>query len=96
METSNNPTNFGLAVNSEKCLEFNVFNEDPNNKVLSSEPDEKQEDDAVSEDDSQNLQRSMFGLGEANNTYRSLDTGREANESSLLPKNELDITSQQC
>ena len=38
----------------------------------------------------------MFGLGEANNTYRSLDTGREANESSLLPKNELDITSQQC
>ena len=52
MHTSNNPPNFGLAVNSEKCLEFNVFNEDPNNKVLSSEPDEKQDDDAVSEDDS--------------------------------------------
>ena len=35
----------------------------------------------------------MFGLGEANNTYRSLDTGRGVNESSLVPKNELEITS---
>ena len=35
----------------------------------------------------------MFGLGEANNTYRSLDTGIGASESTLVPKNALDITS---
>ena len=77
MKTSNLPTRVGLAVNSEKCLEFNVLND---KNLLSNEPDEKLNDEIVSEDDSQKLSRSIFGLGDEKNSFLSLDTGNLANE----------------
>ena len=79
---------FGFAVDSEKCLEINVLKDDALNKLLSSEPDEKLDDQEG--DEYNHVQRSMFGLDQVN-TYRSLDTARGPNES-LLPDNELDLT----
>ena len=81
---------FGFAVDSEKCLEINVLKDDALNKLLSSEPDEKLDDQEG--DEYNHVQRSMFGLDQVN-TYRSLDTARGPNES-LLPDNELDLTQQ--
>ena len=89
MKTSNMPTRVGLAVNSQKCLEFNVLND---KNFLSNEPDEKQNDEVVSDDDSQKLSRSIFGLGDEKNSFISLDTGNLAN-GTQAPTNELDLTS---
>ena len=88
MKTSNMPTRVGLAVNSQKS-QFNICN-DPN--ILSDEPDEKINDEIASDDDSQKLSRSIFGLGDERNSFISLDTGNLAN-GTMAPTNELDITS---
>ena len=49
-------------------------------------------DEIVSEDDSQKLSRSIFGLGDERNSFISLEPGNLAN-GAQVPTNELDITS---
>ena len=81
-------TRVGLAVNSQKCLEFDFLND---KHLLSNEPGDKTNEEIVSEDDSQKLQRSIFGLGDEKNSFISLDAGNLDNGTKVIT-NELGIT----